>query len=122
MKLLTHNFLQCVKCNGAGFPLQINITTPSDVTTVECEYEPDFIQNMLNRIDYAALQTAVETTRIPLPGPLPPSCDTGVLPPDQMQTLHCALNCIEIVNATLTCPACGQQYPVKERIPNMVVI
>ena len=122
MRLLTHNFLQCVKCSG-GFPLAIATAGgPEDVLKVDCDFEPEFIQNLLGRIDYPCLGMAVDQLRVALPSPLPSACESGVLPTEAMRSLHVALNCYEIVNGLLTCPACAQQYLIKDRIPNMVVV
>ena len=95
----------------------------TDVQPSPTEYEPEFVQNILSRVDFTALRGVVDELNVSsrLPGPIPENADHGVLPEDQMRTVHFALSCIEVVSGTLTCPQCAQVYPIKDRIPNMVV-
>ena len=66
MKLLTHNFLNCAaktcKVSGDAFPLKLEQV---DITTVEMDYSPQFVINILPRVDWPALvQTAIEVNSI----------------------------------------------------------
>ena len=62
MKLLTHNFLNCAakacKASPNAFPLKFEEV---ELTTVEMDYNPQFLINVLPRVDWPALvQTAIE--------------------------------------------------------------
>jgi len=55
MRLLTQNMLQCHvrDCKKDNFPLKIELSAP--VSNQVCEFNRDFILNMLLRVDYVAL-------------------------------------------------------------------
>jgi len=62
MKLLTHNFLNCAaktcKASPDSFPLKFEDV---ELTTLEMDYNPQFIINVLPRVEWPALvQTAIE--------------------------------------------------------------
>jgi len=59
MRLFTHNFLQChVKgCNSNNFPLTF---TEAELDKRETEMNVDFIKSFLHKIEWNALQTAVQ--------------------------------------------------------------
>ena len=62
MKLLTHNFLNCAaktcKASPEAFPLKFDQV---ELTTVEMDYNPQFLINVLPRVDWPALvKTAIE--------------------------------------------------------------
>jgi hypothetical protein len=62
MKLLTHNFLNCAakscKASPDAFPLKFEQV---ELTAVEMDYNPQFLINVLPRVDWTALvQTAIE--------------------------------------------------------------
>lgn len=60
MRLITHNMLQChVKnCNNNNFPLRFEDV---QVELIEADFNPEFLSNMLNKIDWDALtSTAVQ--------------------------------------------------------------
>ena len=62
MKLLTHNFLNCAaktcKASPDAFPLKF---AEVDLATQEMDYNPQFIINVLPRVEWPALvQTAIE--------------------------------------------------------------
>eukprot|EP00760_Papus_ankaliazontas_P002321 PhM_4_TR10948/c1_g1_i1/m.88493/K15448/TRM112, TRMT112; multifunctional methyltransferase subunit TRM112 len=126
MRLFTHNFLQCVKCQG-GYPLVIK--DDCEVELCEADFEPDFIRSVLDRIDITTLKTTIDMLGIhdQLPCPLPKKEDgmveEGANPPmDVLRTLHMALNGVEVVKGEMKCDKCGQVYQINDRIPNMVVV
>ena len=123
MRLLTHNFLQCVNCCSLGYPLALQVSSQDEVEYVECDFDEAFIQNLLNRLDFKALRAAIEGLPIhmELPVSIPESCESEVLSSPEMEAVHKALNCYEILNGTMTCPECSQVYDINDRIPNMVV-
>jgi hypothetical protein len=57
MKLITANFLTCAvkgcKTSPASFPLHFR---DAELELQECDFQPDFIRNILPRIDWDALQ------------------------------------------------------------------
>ena len=62
MKLLTHNFLNCAaktcKASPNAFPLKFDQV---ELTVVEMDYNPQFLINVLPRVDWPALvQTTIE--------------------------------------------------------------
>jgi len=64
MKLLTHNFLNCAaktcKASPNAFPLRFEEV---ELTAVEMDYNPQFLINVLPRVDWPALvQTAIEVS------------------------------------------------------------
>lgn len=64
MKLLTHNFLNCAaktcKASPDSFPLKFEEV---ELTTLEMDYNPQFIINVLPRVEWSALvQTAIEVS------------------------------------------------------------
>ena len=74
MKLLTHNMLQSPGTRH-GYPLAIEV---EKVETVETEFNPEFMQRMVEKLDYPALlQTttgvrhALSPFRPPPRGPRP---------------------------------------------------
>lgn len=64
MRLITHNMLQChVKnCNNNNFPLRFEEV---QVELIEADFNPEFLSNMLNKIEWDALyNTAVQVNQI----------------------------------------------------------
>ena len=62
MKLLTHNFLSCAaktcKSSPDSFPLKFEEV---ELTSLDMDYNPQFLINVLSRVDWAALvKTAVD--------------------------------------------------------------
>jgi len=61
MKLLTHNILKSnVKGVKVGYPLMIKATS---VSTLSVPFNPEFVKNMLTRIEYKVLQAAAAAVR-----------------------------------------------------------
>eukprot|EP00708_Paratrimastix_pyriformis_P006680 GAFH01006052.1.p1 GENE.GAFH01006052.1~~GAFH01006052.1.p1 ORF type:complete len:177 (+),score=46.18 GAFH01006052.1:23-532(+) len=118
MRLLAHNFVQCIvpKC-PLRFPLNVEA---ADVQVVERDFDAEFIKRIMGRIDYPALQkTSVQLHVEPaLPATLPENFaeDEALL-----QALHHALNEVVLVKGALVCPGCHRRYPVENTIPNMIL-
>lgn len=82
MKLLTHNILKSnVKGVKVGYPLALKAT---QIQTLNVPFNPEFVKNMLSRIEYPVLQAAAAAVRTLLnssqssspladPDPTPPS-------------------------------------------------
>jgi len=67
MKLLTHNFLNCAakpcKASPDAFPLKFEEVV---LNSAEVDYNPEFIRNVLARVDWPALvQTSIEVADSP---------------------------------------------------------
>ncbi|KNH03723.1 hypothetical protein XU18_4918 [Perkinsela sp. CCAP 1560/4] len=124
MRLLTHNLIQCVKCGTNGFPLQLTVEAAEDIAEVECQFDPSFMQNILDRLDLECLSSVVNTlpVDIEITAELPTSCPSGALPEEDLENLHKVLNCYEVITGKMTCPACQQVYEINDRIPNMIVL
>ena len=66
MRLLTHNVLQCPRTRS--YPLKL---VAQETETVEVEYDRDFIEAMLPRVDWKVLRTTaheVSCRRLTSPG------------------------------------------------------
>jgi len=134
MRLLTHNFLQCHKKGVAnGFPL---IIKPKKVKVEESPYNKAFVVSMIPKLQYDALVQALtwireishppeltgpdsEMPEFPeLPAALPMDYETDE---DFLQRLHRVINDIHLVDGALVCPVSGREFPVEDRIPNMLL-
>merc|ERR1712149_131438 len=118
MKLLTHNMMQShVKGISKRFPLLIK---PGEVRVVEQEFNPDFIRRMITRIEWPALQAAMEwcghAGKLPNEAPSDEENDKELL-----KAVHHALVEIEVIEGHLECPESGRQFPIKNGIPNMLL-
>ncbi|KAL9657819.1 hypothetical protein ABK040_013157 [Willaertia magna] len=116
MRILTHNMMCCLKCDS--FPLKIEAT---EVENEEQEENKEFLLNMLPRLDYDGLKSAAKDLSIEgLPETLPENISENEA---ALKSLHKLLLEIQIKTGELVCPneQCGRRYPIKERIPNMVL-
>ncbi|KAG5513933.1 hypothetical protein PMAC_000555 [Pneumocystis sp. 'macacae'] len=121
MKLLTANFLQCAvkKCQKttAGFPLMFK-----DVKVVQqtLNFNPEFLLNILYRIEWSALVTTVKelfgTETLPHEKP-----ELTIENVDMLQQLHTLLLETQIMEGSLVCRNCNHVYPIKEGIPNFLL-
>mmetsp|Transcript_19569 Transcript_19569/g.41903 ORF Transcript_19569/g.41903 Transcript_19569/m.41903 type:complete len:134 (-) Transcript_19569:368-769(-) len=128
MRLLTHNFLKSnVRGTEEGYPLNIEVTT---LRIEESPVDREFLLNLLPKVNYPALRSAVRQ--------LAPHCDPP-LPeiPDELDAsdaegnenlddavvanLHRALFDVYLVEGWLVCPDTGRKFPVKDCIPNMIL-
>mmetsp|Transcript_3507 Transcript_3507/g.6401 ORF Transcript_3507/g.6401 Transcript_3507/m.6401 type:complete len:134 (+) Transcript_3507:77-478(+) len=128
MRLLTHNFLKSnVKGTENGYPLSI------EVTSIRCDESPvdkEFLLNLLPKVNYPALRTAVQQVN--------PHCDPPLSEiPEELNVsdkdgnqnlddtvianLHRVLFDIYLVEGWLVCPDTGRKFPVKDGIPNMIL-
>lgn len=117
MKLLTHNILtsRFLKNVQTGYPLKLVVDRIEEVTT---EYNHEFLQKMLKKVDYEALREAAQVCGQDLPEKMPES-DNATLE-DDYKAIHKALFDIEIISGTLICPETGRKFPISDGIPNML--
>mmetsp|Transcript_1685 Transcript_1685/g.3608 ORF Transcript_1685/g.3608 Transcript_1685/m.3608 type:complete len:138 (-) Transcript_1685:193-606(-) len=132
MRLLTHNLLQCNKKGVKnGYPL---IIRPVQLEYKESPYDKDFVSAMVPKVEYDALLKALQWVR-----EFPPFARGEGLPPgglpelppalpmeyaadeDFLRKLHTVLFDIYLVEGVLVCPESGREFPVNDRIPNMLL-
>ena len=117
MRLFTHNMLQCnAKGVTMGYPLTIEAT---EMEALETEYNPDFVRNLVPKLDWAALLAAAATLEIAgLPAELTPE----LMEDDAtMRALHHALMEVNVLAGVLICPQSGRRFPIVNGIPNMLL-
>jgi len=117
MKLLTHNLLtsRFLKNVQSGYPLQLVVERVEEIKT---DYNPDFLQKMLQKIDYDALKKAAQVCGQNLPDNLP--ADDSITREEDLKAIHKALFDTEIITGTLVCPESGRKFPISDGIPNML--
>ncbi|KAG8218084.1 hypothetical protein J3R82DRAFT_3588 [Butyriboletus roseoflavus] len=118
VRLITHNLLACHAkgCTINNFPL---ILQDIQIELREQEFNPDFIKNILPRLEWPALVGAATLAGVG---------DTS-LPPEQpemtddefLQKLHHVLLEIHVVEGVMVCPNCKHSYPISNGIPNMLL-
>jgi multifunctional methyltransferase subunit TRM112 len=75
MRVLTHNFLMCSVrgCTSNNYPLTIK---PTQVDTVESEFNADFMRNMIPKLEWNALVSSCRDVRFHTPQSIPTHCHT----------------------------------------------
>ena len=142
MKILTTNFLTCAvkscKSSPAAFPLHPQSAT---LSATEVDYTPEFILNILPRVNYDAL--VVITDSLSLGALLPErSVFEGLVErltsgtqeangqgegegqegeEEVLKKLHRLLLETNIMEGNLVCGNCGFEYPVKEGVGNFLL-
>lgn len=124
MKFLTTNFIRCAvkSCDGQenSFPLSYQ-----EITLVQKEqkFNPLFIANMLDRIDWPAiLKVASDLGNSSLPPNKPDNID--VEDPDNEQLLkdlHTLLMETELTDGKMICGNCSHIYYIKNSIANFLL-
>ncbi|KAG8525445.1 uncharacterized protein KY384_009089 [Bacidia gigantensis] len=137
MKILTVNFLTCAvkacKSTAASFPLHFK---DAELEQAEIEYNPEFLKNILPRIDWEAFKTtAAELGFSEVPAAKPtPGADLVALDDDHvvtskqdeadqkvMRDLHTLLLETEVMEGKMVCGNCGHEYRIKEGIANFLL-
>lgn len=113
MKLITHNLLSSrfIKNVQTGYPLKLVVTQSEEALS---EFNNEFLQKMMPKIDYPVLRAAAHECGQRLPESL------ENLAEDDLKLVHKALFDIEVITGTLICPESGKEFPIKEGIPNML--
>ncbi|KAJ5550710.1 AdoMet-dependent tRNA methyltransferase complex subunit [Penicillium sp. DV-2018c] len=145
MKVLTANFVTCAvkecKTSPASFPLHFH---DAELEQEELEFQPEFIRNILPRIDWPALCTTANEMRetigkrnrgnkkkrdkltrenqLGFPT-LPESKPEGDSLNDEqtLKDLHRLLLETHVTEGKLACGNCGHQYSIKEGIANFLL-
>jgi multifunctional methyltransferase subunit TRM112 len=97
-----------------------------ELTSVETEFNSAFMQNIISKLDFTALQTAVNELSLDFDAsPFIPSADDEMEQdvPDEsaLQSLHALVMNTKIYNGRMVCTACGHVYPIVDGIPNMLL-
>lgn len=129
MRLLVHNLLEC-KIKGckpsSSYPLTLRSI---EIKRNPTNYNPDFIKNLLTKIDYKAFLTSVEQIfkrtgsceNFKDLGQIPDSLPEEPFSDEFLKTLHCYLLEIDIVNGEMVCENCKHTYTIVDSIPNMLL-
>ncbi|EME30628.1 Multifunctional methyltransferase subunit TRM112-like protein [Galdieria sulphuraria] len=113
MRLLTYNFLQCPKTKT--FPL---ILEPTQVETIETEYNKEFILRMIPRLDWNLVR---QVSRQFAFGELPQVAPKESTEDEEtFRLLHKMLLETHIKEGVLKSQD-GTIYPIKDGIPNMLI-
>lgn len=112
MKLLTHNLLtsRFLKNVQTGYPLKLAVERVEEIST---EYNEEFLQKMLKKIDYNALREAAQVCGQQLPEVLP---EGGAGVQEDLKAIHKALFDIKVIKGTLECPESGRKFPISNGI------
>lgn len=146
MKLLTLNFLTCAvrncKTSPAAFPLHVR---DAELEVVELDFQPDFLRNVLPRLEIPALESVATELGLKLPDisvlsqEVGPSADVemsdetaaesgkrdqqGARPAQEevLKQLHRVLLETQIETGILVCGNCGHEYKIMEGIANFLL-
>merc|ERR1711879_290771 len=132
MRLLTHNLLQCHKKGVRnGYPLTIRA---EKMMYEESPFDKATITAMMGKVEYPAFLEAVKAVQEYKPFASGEGLPAGGLPTvpealpmdfegdeELLQKLHFFLFDIHLVDGSLVCPESGREFPVKDRIPNMLL-
>mmetsp|Transcript_5775 Transcript_5775/g.8170 ORF Transcript_5775/g.8170 Transcript_5775/m.8170 type:complete len:137 (-) Transcript_5775:122-532(-) len=131
MRLLTHNLLQCHKKGVRnGYPL---IIKPDKMAYQESPFNKELVVGMMTRVEYPVLLQALAWVReyqpfasgAELPGGLPSLPEALPMDfdsdEDLLRRLHVVLFDIFLVEGKLVCPESGREFPVTDKIPNMLL-
>ncbi|KIJ09316.1 hypothetical protein PAXINDRAFT_164387 [Paxillus involutus ATCC 200175] len=116
VRLITHNLLAChVKgCTSNNFPLMFQDV---QIELREAEFNPDFVTNILPRLEWGALvDAAKQVGDTSLPPEQPEMMDD-----DLLRQLHHVLMEIHVVEGAMICPNCKHSFPISNGIPNMLL-
>ncbi|KAF7597399.1 hypothetical protein BBP40_003646 [Aspergillus hancockii] len=121
MKLITANFLTCAvkgcKASPASFPLHFK---DAELELQELDFQPEFIRNVIPRIDWDGLQKMANELGFPKILDKKPEGDE--LQDEQiLRDLHRLLLETQITEGRLICGNCGHEYLIKEGIANFLL-
>eukprot|EP00300_Choanocystis_sp_HF-7_P039992 c6372_g1_i1.p1 GENE.c6372_g1_i1~~c6372_g1_i1.p1 ORF type:complete len:126 (+),score=20.96 c6372_g1_i1:41-418(+) len=121
MRLLTHNMLMCnmkaCKTAGTNFPLRIQA---DDVQQIEKEFSAEFLRRMIPRLDWPAIVGAAADLNFEgIPAEMPAD---AMASEEFLRQLHMLLLQLEVVTGKLVCGSCSREYPIRDTIPNMLLM
>ena len=94
--------------------------TDQKLLDIEQEYSPEFIKNMLPRIDFEAFTQTARSLGFDIQFSIQDG-DFNNLTEDQLMEIHSILMQKRIVNGEMVCPGCQHSFPIKNGIPNMLL-
>lgn len=114
------NFISCAvkacKSSSASFPLHFR---DAELVQIELEYNPEFITNMLPRIEWPALVTIASELGFTT---LPPTKPEGAgLDEKTKKDLHTLLLETQVTEGKLCCANCGHEYKIHQGIANFLL-
>ncbi|KAI8060719.1 hypothetical protein BC940DRAFT_246128 [Gongronella butleri] len=118
MRLITHNMLQChaKNCNTNNFPLRFENV---EVEQIEADFNPEFLVNMLPKLDWPALaSTAVQLGIANVPQEVPADAAENE---EFLKALHNLLLETHVQQGQMVCNNCQHIYRIKDGIPNMLL-
>ncbi|KAL8831991.1 MAG: hypothetical protein Q9191_000553 [Dirinaria sp. TL-2023a] len=141
MKILTTSFLTCAvkacKSSPLSFPLHYK---DAELEQSDIAYNPEFLINILPRIDWDAVKTTARELGFQVPEIKPePTNPLTTLFAEQSQSqpashvseatgndktlrdLHTLLLETEVMEGKLVCGNCGHEYKIKEGIANFLL-
>eukprot|EP00826_Nyctotherus_ovalis_P003937 TRINITY_DN10817_c0_g1_i9.p1 TRINITY_DN10817_c0_g1~~TRINITY_DN10817_c0_g1_i9.p1 ORF type:complete len:119 (-),score=19.42 TRINITY_DN10817_c0_g1_i9:47-403(-) len=104
MKLLTYILTVCnsASCQGKDFPLELKYT---NIVTKEAEYDKEFVQKLLSRLNWPLLVSIAKTlpNALTLPEELTPELEQN---DELLQLLHKTLLETHVMEGELMCTSC----------------
>ena len=118
MRLITHNMLMCNKKGVKnGYPLKIEA---EETKVIETEYSKEFVQKMLQKIDYGAFWSA--SGDLALQAQVPSELSEDVYEnEDFLKSIHHNLLEVHVQTGKLICPESGREFAIQNGIPNMLL-
>ncbi|KAA0185359.1 hypothetical protein HAZT_HAZT006005 [Hyalella azteca] len=118
MKLITHNMLSSKTIKGVvyGYPL---IIRASQVLTKDVDFNPEFIQRMIPKLDWSALKFAAKC--VGHEEDLPDEPPANMADEDVLKRIHHVVMEVDVVDGFLECPETKRQFPITNGIPNMLL-
>jgi multifunctional methyltransferase subunit TRM112 len=120
MKILTTNFVKCAvkSCDSStsSFPLRYR---ECQLQQVEQDFQPEFILNILNRVEWDALLAILRdlgNTSLPQERP-----NITIEDIELLKNLHELLIETNITEGEMVCPSCEHIYYIKNSIPNFLL-
>eukprot|EP00640_Fibrocapsa_japonica_P006131 CAMPEP_0113945636 /NCGR_PEP_ID=MMETSP1339-20121228/48841_1 /TAXON_ID=94617 /ORGANISM="Fibrocapsa japonica" /LENGTH=118 /DNA_ID=CAMNT_0000951311 /DNA_START=26 /DNA_END=382 /DNA_ORIENTATION=- /assembly_acc=CAM_ASM_000762 len=102
-----------------GFPLTIEA---SQIYEEEAEFNADFMQQLIPKLEWAAVRAAVGQLGLEIELP-PEDQDIGEMKESEefLRTLHHILFEVHVIEGDLVCPETGRKFPIVNGIPNMLL-
>ncbi|KAJ5364463.1 Multifunctional methyltransferase subunit trm112 [Penicillium cataractarum] len=121
MKVITANFVTCAvkecKTSAASFPLHFH---DAELEQQELDFQPEFIRNVLPRIDWESLRVTANELGFPTLPETKPEGD-ALNEEQTLKDLHRLLLETQVIEGKLVCGNCGHQYVIKEGIANFLL-
>lgn len=85
------------------------------------EFNADFINRILPRLDWPTIKTAAETVGCASDFPAEINLETAPSDTELLQKIHHLLLEIDVIEGHLSCPETGRVFPINQGIPNMLL-